>query len=103
MNAAAFLRDAIEVFFYKIDTILTDNGIAFADLPKNRTEPDIALTGDIFGRTCAENSITHKLIKPHHPWTNGQAERLAPSADERHCHGELFGGTTRRGKPPKLR
>jgi hypothetical protein len=66
MNAAAFLRDAIEAFPYKIHTILTDNGIAFADLPKNRTGPNIAFTGGhIFGRTCAENGITHKLTKPY--------------------------------------
>ena len=30
----------------------------------------------IFGRVCNENDITHKLTKPYHPWTNGQAERV---------------------------
>ena len=25
---------------------------------------------------CRESSITHKLTKPYHPWTNGQAERM---------------------------
>ncbi len=30
----------------------------------------------IFGRVCAENGIEHRLTKPYHPWTNGQAERM---------------------------
>jgi len=33
--------------------VLTDNGMAFADLPRNRNGP----------------------TRPYHPWTNGQAER----------------------------
>jgi transposase-like protein len=37
LNAAAFLEHAIEAFPYRIHTVLPDNGIAFADLPKNRT------------------------------------------------------------------
>jgi len=64
MNAAAFLTHAIEAFPYKIHTVLTDNGIAFADLPKNRSGATAYWSGGhIFGRT-------------YHPWTNGQAERM---------------------------
>ena len=77
MNAAAFLEQAVEAFLYKICTVLTDNGIAFADLPKNRTGPNCVFVGlHIFSRTCLENGITRKLTKPYHPWTNGQAERM---------------------------
>src|ERR671915_1540237 len=36
LNGAAFLRKVVEVFPYQIHTVLTDNGMAFADLPKNR-------------------------------------------------------------------
>ena len=68
MNAAAFLQHAIEAFPYKIHTVLTDNGIAFADLPKNRGGATARWCGGhIFGRTCADNGITHKLTKPYHP------------------------------------
>ena len=77
MNAAAFLEHAIEAFPYQIHTVLTDNGVAFADLPKNRTGPNsLYISLHIFGRSCKENGITHKLTKPYHPWTNGQAERM---------------------------
>ena len=39
MNGADFLRGVIKAFSYKIHTVLTDNGMAFADLPKNRNKP----------------------------------------------------------------
>ena len=39
MNGAEFPRGAVEAFPYAIHTVLTDNGMAFADLPKNRTGP----------------------------------------------------------------
>ena len=31
---------------------------------------------DIFHHVCKEHGITHKLTRPFHPWTNGQAERM---------------------------
>ena len=37
MEGAAFLRHVVATVPYAIHTVLTDNGIAFADLPKNRT------------------------------------------------------------------
>jgi len=76
MNGSAFLRKVVEVFPYKIHTVLTDNGMAFADLPKNRDGPTAMWGGHIFDRVCNEHSIQHKLTRPYHPWTNGQAERM---------------------------
>ena len=73
----------IKAFPYKIHTVLTDNGMAFADLPKNRNKPIRAFLGmHIFGRVCDENGIVHKLTKPYHPWTNGQAERMSRTIKE---------------------
>ena len=77
MNGAAFLRSVIEAFPYKLHTVLTDNGMAFADLPKNRhSRMQKWLGPHIFDRVCVEHGIEHKLTKPYHPWTNGQAERM---------------------------
>jgi transposase-like protein len=77
MNGAAFLREVIAAFPYAIHTVLTDNGMAFADLPKNRGGPTRRWLGvHIFDRVCRENGIEHRLTKPYHPWTNGQAERM---------------------------
>ena len=38
-TATAFLKALVAVVPYKIHTILTDNGIQFCDLPKNRSGP----------------------------------------------------------------
>jgi hypothetical protein len=73
---AAFLRSVVAAFPYKIHTVLTDNGMAFADLPKNRSGPTARFSVHVFDRVCREQAIEHRLTKPYHPWTNGQAERM---------------------------
>jgi transposase-like protein len=76
MEGAAFLRNVVIAFPYQIHKVLTDNGMAFADLPKYRQPNYQALGAHIFDRVCNENGIEHRLTKPYHPWTNGQAERM---------------------------
>ena len=72
MNGADFLRRVVAAFPYAIHTVLTDNGMAFADLPKNRNGLSRRyLEPHIFDRVCQENGIEYKLAKPYHPWTNG--------------------------------
>src|SRR3984885_12928415 len=61
---------------YRVEIVLTDNGIQFADLPKNRSGPTARLRRHPFDRVCREHGIEHRLTKPNHPWTNGQVERM---------------------------
>jgi transposase InsO family protein len=78
-NGAAFLREVVDVIPYRLHTVPTDNGMAFADLPRNRgrhPEFEALFGGHIFDRVCAALEIEHRLTKPSHPWTNGQAERM---------------------------
>jgi transposase-like protein len=75
-TAAGFLKALIKAVPYKIHTVLTDNGIQFADLPKNRMGPTALWRGHMFDIVCDDNDIEHRLTKPNHPWTNGQVERM---------------------------
>jgi transposase InsO family protein len=79
LNGAALLREVVEVFPCRIHTVLADNGMAFADLPKNRgryPEIEAIFGGHVFDRVCEGHGIEHRLTKPCHPWTSGQAERM---------------------------
>jgi len=71
MAAAQFLRDLIEAVPYRIHTVLTDNGVQFANRQR-----DVHALAHIFGRVCREHDIEHRLTKVNHPWTNGQVERM---------------------------
>lgn len=74
--ARAFLDELVEAVPYQIHTVLTDNGIQFADLPRNRDGFTARMRGHPFDRACWTHGIEHRLTKPNHPWTNGQVERM---------------------------
>lgn len=69
--ATAFLDALVAAVPYVIHTVPTDNGIQFADLPKNRKGPTAMLRGHPFDRACQRHPIEHRLTKPNHAWTNG--------------------------------
>ncbi|ROT93427.1 IS481 family transposase [Altererythrobacter sp. FM1] len=77
--AAGFLKALIRWVPYKIHTILTDNGVQF--IQRERGAKGLTFP-HIFGRVCLENEIEHRLTKPYHPWTNGQAERMVRTIKE---------------------
>jgi transposase InsO family protein len=75
-TARAFLEALVATVPYKIEIVLTDNGIQFAYLPKNRSGPTATWSRHLFDRACRRHGIEHRLTKPNHPWTNGQVERM---------------------------
>src|SRR5215469_11940780 len=75
-TAVRFLEGLIAAVPYRLHTVLTDNGIQFADLPKNRDGWTARYRVHRFDQICRANGIEHRLTKPNHPWTNGQVERM---------------------------
>ena len=75
-TAAAFLEALIKAVPYAIHTVLTDNGVQFCDMPHLRAGPTARFRRHRFDRICHQHGIEHRLTKPNHPWTNGQAERM---------------------------
>jgi transposase InsO family protein len=75
-TATAFLEAVVAAVPYRIHTVLTDNVIQFADLPKNRGGLTARWRGHPYDRTCSSHGIDHSLTKPNHPWTNEQVERM---------------------------
>ena len=75
-SAARFLDALIAAVPYRLHTVLTDNGIQFTDLPRNRDGWTARYRVHRFDQICRANGIEHRLTKPNHPWTNGQVERM---------------------------
>lgn len=74
-NSAAFLKHVLAFYPYRINYILTDNGIEFSYnqlavrlRPKTKLHP--------FDEVCRGHKIQHRTIKFKHPWTNGMVERF---------------------------
>lgn len=73
-TAWELLEHLLTVVPYRIHTILTNNGIQFADQSRNW---NTAWSRQMrFDMICEANGIEHRLTKPNHPWTNGRVARM---------------------------
>ncbi len=75
-TASAFLEALVAAVPYKINIVLTDNGIQFTFPPRYKDGPTARYMTHMFDMRCRENGIEHRLTKIKHPWTNGQVERM---------------------------
>lgn len=74
-TSTGFLHKVLDFYPYKINYILTDNGIEFSynQLPKIRRPKNKI---HFFDQICRDEKIQHRTIKFKHPWTNGMVERF---------------------------
>lgn len=61
------MEKALVVIPYKLHTILTDNGIQFAEQPRNRNA--VLSPMSRFDMICEANEIERRLTKPNQPWS----------------------------------
>lgn len=87
MVGAEFLSNVVAAFPYKIHTVLTDNGVAFADLPKNRNGPTRTLLGP---------QLRSRLHRELH---RAQGDQALSSLDERSGRAHEPPSRTRRSRP----
>jgi hypothetical protein len=81
-TARAFLEALVAAVPYRVEIVLTDNGIQFADLPKNRSGPTARLRHHPFDRVCMANAIEHRLTKPYPPWTTDVIDKCFLAGSE---------------------
>jgi IS30 family transposase len=62
--ASFFLEALLQAVPYRIHSVLTDNGIEFADLPKDRQGLTARFRRHLFNRVCRAHGIEHRLTKP---------------------------------------
>jgi transposase InsO family protein len=77
MVAAPFLGHWMAAVPHTIPTMRTDHGIQFT----NRQRDSYAFAPS-FDRVGHEHGLAHRLTQVHHPWTNGQVERMHRTLQE---------------------
>ena len=82
LAAQAFLKVLVREVPYRVHTVLTDNGVQFSDQARTGER----LLVHPFTRLCRASGIEHRLTKPYHPWTNGQAEGMVRTVKDATVH-----------------
>lgn len=77
VHAAQFLEHVVATLPYRIEAVMTDNGLAFS--MKHAFHSD-RLTR--FQQVCRSFGIEHKLLRPYAPECNGKVERFFRTVDD---------------------
>jgi len=75
-TAAAFLKQTLAQYPFKVNKILTDNGIEFSyNLLVEAKKPQDGRVHP-FVKVCEDHHIEHRSTLVKHPWTNGMVEAM---------------------------
>ncbi|GHU94693.1 transposase [Bacteroidia bacterium] len=74
-NAEDFFDCCMEFFPFKIEYILTDNGLEFTNRLLKSKKGEHCKKASLFDVKCYENGVEHRLTQPCTPKTNGMVER----------------------------
>ncbi len=77
VTATQFLEHVVAQLPYRVEAILTDNGLAFTMRYAYHAD---RLTR--FEQACRSLGIAHQLLRPRHPQSNGKVERFFRTVDD---------------------
>jgi transposase InsO family protein len=75
-NTEDFVNKCVSFFPFKIQHILTDNGLEFSNALIKSKKGDFCKIPSKLDVFCQENRINHHLTRPATPKTNGMVERV---------------------------
>lgn len=78
-SSAIHLSETIEVMPFVIQCAYSDNGSEYRGRPSHT-----------FVKTCSDHGIVQKFTRPHHPYTNGKAERVIQTLMNEWHYGKHF-------------
>lgn len=76
-SATAFLERVLATLPYRVEAVLTDNALAFTMRHAHH-----ANRLSRFDQACRSLGITHHLLRPHAPQSNGKVERFFRTIDD---------------------
>jgi transposase InsO family protein len=81
VTAAHFLEHVVATLPYPIEAVLTDNAFAFTMRHARHADRRTR-----FDQVCAAHGITHNLLRPYAPQSNGKVERFFRTVNDECLH-----------------